>query len=129
MSKPTPNEPADKMATFSVRLWEGQLSRIHQAALRAKKSTPEWILDLLMPATAKVLGDTLPEFPPIKRRPERGRSKGIPGLPDSPQARKLANALASIADESMAQQVIAAWLQAGKPTSGTMRTVASTRRR
>lgn len=116
------------VTTFSVRLWSGQLQRIHSAALRANKSTPEWILDLLMPATAKTLGDTLPDFPPIKRRPERNRGRGIPGVPDDPQARKFANALAGM-NPAMAQQVIAAWIQGGSEPPSAPRRVASKPRR
>lgn len=92
-----------KMTTFSVRLWEGQKERIENAALADKKSTPEWILEHLMPATAKSLGDKLPEFPPIKRRPERslGRHLGA----KNPQARKIADALARIDPETAAQVI------------------------
>jgi len=103
---------AGKMTTFSVRLWAGQKQRIEDAALRAQKSTPEWILENLMPATARVLGDQLPDFPPIKRRPERSIGRHLA----NPTARKIAEVLSQI-DPATAAQAIALLTQAAQASA------------
>lgn len=65
-------ERKPKMITISIRCWDTQAELLEQAAAHTGVA---WQDAMLLPAlerSAKTLGFSLPEFPPIKRAPVKG---------------------------------------------------------
>lgn len=64
--------------TVSFRCWEGQNTRIEAAALRENMPKSEWMVQALMAAADRSLGDRGPTFPPMRRRPFKSPEERLP---------------------------------------------------
>lgn len=67
-----------KPDTVSFRCWEGQNSRIEEAALRDKLPKSEWMVRALMAAADRSLGERGPVFPEMRRRPVKSPGERLP---------------------------------------------------